>query len=155
MGPIRCASLTAILILSASTFTQSLQSELVIVIESTKQYHRPSCVFVRNAPKDVIAMNAGQAESRGYKAHPACDPSNPANRAAPAPGNTSPERQPAVYVYTAAGDNRYHRETCAKLPKERKKVLLEEAGKKLWPCPTCRPPIRKRTPAVPPRYGRD
>lgn len=151
----RSGVLSAILIFVASTVVRSLQPELVIVIESTKQYHRPSCPLVRKAPKDIIAMNVGQAASRGYKAHPACDPSNPASRAASAPGSTSPERQPPVYVYTAAGDNRYHRETCARLPKERKKMRLEDAGKKLWPCPTCRPPIRKRTPAVPPRSGRD
>jgi hypothetical protein len=150
----RCA-LPVILILLLSASPRLLQPELVIVIESTKQYHRASCELLRKQPKDVIAMNVGQAELRGYKEDPACDPSNPANKRETAPGSMSPsERAARVYVYTAAGDTRYHRETCAKLAKPRKKVLLEEAGKKLWPCPTCRPPIRKRTPAVPPRYGR-
>jgi len=150
-----CTLLAVILILLSSTFTPAVQPELVIATERTKQYHRASCPVVRDDPKDVIAMNVGQAESRGYKAHPACDPSNPANKTSSAPGSTAqPQRKAPVHVFTAAGDTRYHRETCAKLPKDRKKVLLEQAGKTLWPCPTCRPPIRKRTPAVPPRYGR-
>ena len=145
----RCV-ISAVLILLALTSPRAHQPEMVIVIESTRQYHRASCPLLRKGAKDIIAMTRGQAESRGYKDHPECDPQNPANNASG--GNASPgEREPTVYVYTSAGDKRYHRETCAKLPKDRKKVLLEEAGRKLWPGPTCRPPIRKRTPAVPPR----
>ena len=147
----RCV-LTAVLILLAFTSPRARQPEMVIVLESTKQYHRASCPLLRKQPKDIIAMTRGQAESRGYAEHRDCDPRNPANKASG--GNAPTEQQTPVYVYTATGDKRYHREMCVKLPKDRKKVLLEEAGKKLWPCPTCRPPIRKRTPAVPPRYGR-
>jgi hypothetical protein len=135
--------------------TASAQPELVVANPDTKQYHRPSCALVRNGA-NVVAMNVGQAEARGYKSHPQCDPANVANDPAqPAPGRaSSDEPQPTVYVYTAAGDARYHRETCAKLAKEHRKVALEQAGKKLWPCSECRPPIRKRTPIVK-RYGRE
>ena len=139
-----------LLTVAAAAFAQP---ELVVVTERTKQYHRPSCPLVREGKIEVTAMTVGQAEARGFRAHPVCDSSNPANKQAQSasePGSSS-DRQAPVYVFTAAGDTRYHRETCAKLPKERKKVLLEEAGKKLWPCPVCRPPIRKRTPAVPKR----
>ena len=139
---------------SLSAFAESAraQSEMVVVTERTKEYHRPSCAQVRSG-KGVIAMTRGQAQSRGFKAHAACDPANPASDAAQSGSEGSQdERQPPVYVYTAPGDSRYHRETCEKLPKEtRKKVLLEEAGKKQWPCSVCRPPIRKRTPAIPRR----
>ena len=145
--------LAAVVILLASATASSFQGELVVVTESTKQYHRPSCPLVRDG-KDVLAMSVGQAELRGYKAHPRCDPAN-ANAASPAQtaARTAPGgEQPApVFVYTAAGDTRYHRETCQNLSKERKKVRLEAAGKKLWPCSVCRPPVRKRTPAVPRR----
>ena len=94
-------------------------------------------------------MTAGQAEARGYKSHPACEA--PANASAADSPRSGSEKEPSakVFVYTAKGDTRYHKESCAKLPKERRKVALEEAGKELWPCPVCRPPIRKRTPAIP------
>jgi hypothetical protein len=145
--------LPAVFILLAFATSVSAQGQLVIVTENTKQYHRPSCPLVRDG-KDVIAMTMGQAEARGFKSHTACEATAAAND--PAAGNgTSGRRQPAIFVYTAEGDTRYHKESCAKLPKERRKVALEDAGKKLWPCSVCRPPIRKRTPAIPKRYSRD
>lgn len=151
------APLLPVVVLFAFVPTSAAAQELVIVTESTKQYHRPACAVVREAPKDIMAMTVGQAEARGYKAHRACDPANPANKVAqPAPGSTAGSApQPPIFVYTAPGDTRYHRETCAKLSKDRKRVSLEEAGKKHWPCAVCRPPIRKRTPAIPSRYGRE
>lgn len=143
----------AALILLAFVSAASAQGQLVIVTESTKQYHRPWCPVVRDGKqKDIVAMNLGQAELRGFKPHPACESANPPLGTPTGPG-ASPveEQQRAIYVYTAAGDTRYHKENCARLPKERKRVLLEEAGKKLWPCSVCRPPVRKRTPAIPRR----
>ena len=123
------------------------QGRLVIVTESTKEYHRPSCPLVRDGKqKDIIAMNVGQAEGRGYKAHPAC-----ASESDAAGASTGEDKAAPVFVYTADGDTRYHKETCSRLGKARKKVALEEAGKKLWPCSVCRPPVRKRTPAIPRR----
>ena len=139
-------SLLPLLLMIALGAAARAQAELVIATENPKQYHRASCPLLRERSQ-VTAMNRGQAEARGYKPHPACDPSNPA--AQPVAGDAREPPQPPVYVYTAEGDTRYHRETCARLPKDRKKVLLEEAGKKLWPCSVCRPPVRKRSPAIP------
>ena len=142
----RTRSLLFVLLILVLGAPVRAQPELVIVTENPKQYHRASCALLRDRSQ-LMAMNRGQAEARGYKPHAACDPSNPAAPASP--GDTRDQPQPPVYVYTAEGDTRYHRESCAKLPKERKKVLLEEAGKKLWPCSVCRPPVRKRSPAIP------
>lgn len=147
----RCTATALILLAFASA--ASAQGQLVIVTERTKQYHRPWCPVVRDGkPKDIVAMTMGQAELRGFKPHPACKSAPAPDSAAPSgQGGTTAEPQRPIFVYTAAGDTRYHKENCAQLPKERKKVLLEEAGKKLWPCSVCRPPIRKRTPAIPKR----
>jgi methylphosphotriester-DNA--protein-cysteine methyltransferase len=134
---------------SAFPLTAIPQGRLVIVTEGTKQYHRPSCPVVRDGKqKDIIAMNVGQAELRGYKAHPGCE-SAESEAQGGAAQSAGEEKQPPVFVYTAPGDTRYHKETCRRLGKERKKVALAEAGKKLWPCSVCRPPVRKRTPAIP------
>jgi hypothetical protein len=60
-----------------------------------------------------------------------------------------------VPVTVYLNDNRYyHRKDCPKLNEAGKQVSsesLEKAGKSHWPCPTCRPPVRKKgaEPAVP------
>jgi hypothetical protein len=118
------------------------QSELVIAKEGTGHYHRPGCPVIRDG-KGVIAMTRGQAEARGYKQHPACDPAT-----SPPPGDSSapagkPKVAAPVFVYVDDGKY-YHRQECRNLAKNSKKVALEEAGKKLWPCPVCRPPVRKK-----------
>ena len=134
------------------SFTPSSQGRLVIVTESTKQYHRPSCPVVRDGrQKDIVAMTVGQAELRSYKAHPACESEESASDGGAGQSGDAGKNQPPVFVYTAPDDTRYHKETCTRLGKNRKKVALEEAGKKLWPCSICRPPVRKRTPAIPRR----
>lgn len=144
-------STLAFAILLAVPCATAAQGQLVIATEGTRQYHRPSCPLVREGKQqDIVAMNLGQANARGYKPHPACHSEDAGNET----GSTeepAPERQPRVFVYTAPNDTRYHKENCAKLGKERRKVALEEAGKKLWPCSECRPPVRKRTPAIPKR----
>jgi hypothetical protein len=119
------------------------QSELVIVKEGTRFYHRPGCPVIRDGQR-VVAMTRAQAERRGLKAHSECDPAN-------APGD---ERQrtaasaASIVVHVAAGDNRYHRESCARLAADRTKLTLEEAvKKKYWPCPVCKPPVRKKADA--------
>jgi methylphosphotriester-DNA--protein-cysteine methyltransferase len=147
----RCTATALILLAFASA--ASAQGQLVIVTERTKQYHRPWCPVVRDGKQnDIVAMNLGQAELRGFKPHPACESATPPAGAPTGPGATAvQEPQRAIYVFTAAGDTRYHKENCARLPKARKKVRLEDAGKKLWPCSVCRPPVRKRTPAIPKR----
>jgi hypothetical protein len=107
------------------------QSELVLQKEGSKEYHRPGCDLVKDA-KGVLALTRGQAESRGLKPHADCDPSK-------AP--QTPEPKP-VFVRVDSG-RYYHRDTCARLEKSSKALSLDEAGKKYWPCPTCRPPIRR------------
>lgn len=157
-GRLLCVWLIAV----GATLLQSpvfSQSELVIHKDGTKLYHRPGCPEVADR-KGILAMTRAQAASRGYKPHEACDPANPDGT--PAAGK--PEPSPTVYL---DGSRYYHRSTCTTLPtskdqdqdqdnhkdkdKRVKAASLEVAGKSHWPCPTCKPPIRRRSaePAVP------
>jgi hypothetical protein len=115
------------------------QSQLVIYKEGTKLYHRASCPVIQGAT-DIVAMTRAQAEARGYKAHPDCDPENPK---APAPRAAPP---PPATVYVDGGKY-YHRKDCSKLtnPEAVKAVSLDDAGKTQWPCPLCKPPIRRKS----------
>ena len=127
------------------------QGELVIVKEGTGVYHRPSCEVIRGAT-DVLAMSVGQAEARGFKSHPDCDPSNPRSTAsAPRPpgarGTPEKSAKPAapVLVWIDAGGTLYHREGCRKLGKAPKRVVLDAAtARKYWPCGVCKAPILPR-----------
>jgi hypothetical protein len=105
--------------------------ELVIVLDGTKQYHRPGCELIQGRT-DVLAMQRAQAEARGFRAHPECDPA----RVPPAPK--------PVMVTVDDGAKYYHRDKCGKIGKSPRKISLEEASKKHWPCPACKPPIRPR-----------
>jgi hypothetical protein len=117
------------------------QSELVIVKEGTSEYHRPGCDIVRDGV-GVVAMTRAQAEARKLKAHPACDPAN-----APADPAEARAKPPAiVYVYVDDAGKHYHKDKCKRLGKNRKKITVDAAAKKHWPCPVCKPPIRKRPP---------
>jgi hypothetical protein len=110
-------------------------TEYVLVKAGSQEYHRPGCEVVRDA-KNVVAMMRGEAEARGRRPHAACDP------AKSPPGKTPAALQ---YVFVASSDKRYHRETCSRLGNTRQRITLEEAArKKYWPCPVCKPPIRKR-----------
>jgi len=131
------------------------QSELVIHKEATNLYHRAGCEVIQDM-KGVVAMTRAQAESRGYKPHPDCDPavSKPGAPASPASAS-SPAAQPKpkpqiVYV----DDGKYfHRKDCRRLaanPKAARAESLDVAGKSLWPCPDCRPPVRPRSGTSPP-----
>lgn len=120
--------------------TTIAQSELVIVKKGAKEYHRPGCEVVRDG-EGVVALTKAQAEARGLKPHAACDP---ATAPAAEPDGKTVRPVPPVYVYTDGG-RYYHRQDCRKLGKDPKKVALDQAGKEQWPCPTCRPPIRKRS----------
>ena len=81
-------------------------------------------------------MTRSQAEARGLVPHPGCDPAtHPDNGSKPAP---------VVYVYVQPDGKYYHREHCPKAGASPKKMRLDDAAKKYWPCPTCKPPIRKR-----------
>ena len=55
------------------------QGELVLHKEGTTLYHRPHCPVVRDVT-GVLALNRGQAEARGFKPHPECDPAHDAAR---------------------------------------------------------------------------
>jgi hypothetical protein len=120
------------------------QGELVIVKEGTREYHRPGCEVIRDG-KDVLAMTRAQAEGRKLTQHPECDPDKvaPAEPAAEAAkAGAKPARTPMVVV---DGGRHYHKDAkCARLGKDTREVTLEEAGRKLWPCPECKPPIRPR-----------
>ena len=142
----RCLCLAVALTALAPAFTIA-QSELVVVKEGTSIYHRVGCPAIGDA-QNVLAMTRAQAESRGNKPHADCDPATskpetpPSKSAAPPP--------PAVYLN---GTKYYHRKDCRRLQgvKDVRTEPLEQAGKSFWPCPECRPPVRRRSaePAVP------
>jgi hypothetical protein len=136
-GP--AATLTALLLVAVVSHLSGLradQSEMVIAKEGTTAYHRPGCEVIRDG-KGVLAMTRAQAEGRGLKSHDGCDPAKkPPPSAATAPA-------PPAYVFVDGGKY-YHRESCKRLGKDRRKVRLDDAGVKYWPCPACKPPIRKR-----------
>ena len=140
--------LAALALLLAVVPASPGQSELVIHKEGTGLYHRPGCPLLKDAT-DVVAMTRAQAEARGNKAHADCDPDQKTPEGAPA--QTPPPAPVTVYL----NDGKYyHRKDCAKLKEGGKQVRsesLEIAGKSHWPCPACRPPVRKKSaePAVP------
>jgi hypothetical protein len=111
------------------------QSELVLQKKGGKEYHRPGCPVVSDG-KDVVALTRAKAESQGLTSHRGCDPAF----ATPA---SDPPKPIDVKV---DGGRYYHRDTCKKLGRNAKTMALEEAGKKFWPCPACKPPIRSRKP---------
>ena len=122
-----------LLMLVAVSFARP--QELVIVRDGGKDYHRPACALIRDG-KNVLAMSKGEAEGKGLVPHADCDPANPKN---------DPNRAAApVYVFVDGGAY-YHREKCEKLKRDaQQRVTLDTAGKKQWPCRTCKPPIRAR-----------
>jgi hypothetical protein len=130
------------IVIAAGTVTAAAQSELVIYKEGSTQYHRPGCDVIRDS-KDVVAMTRAQAERRGYKPHPECDPEQ-GKSAPPAGGAPAAAKLQTVYLN---GTKYYHRKDCRRLeasPKAVRAESLDTAGKAYWPCPDCRPPVRKR-----------
>jgi len=132
-------SAVRVALLVAMAAGAAAQGQLVITKEGTTFYHWPGCPVVQSGV-GVLAMNRGQAESRGLKPHPDCDPS----KAPPGgPAANKPAAPPSVFV-DAVGKY-YHRERCARLEKPSKKVVLDAAtARKYWPCPACKPPIRPK-----------
>ena len=121
------------------------QSELVIVREGTKEYHTPGCEVIRDG-KGVLAMTRAQAEGRKFTQHDACDPAKAPPEAPAATGPTGktggkPSAETMVWV---DGGRHYHKEDCKRLDQKRTRMALDEAGRKFWPCTTCKPPIRPR-----------
>ena len=127
--------------LSANPGGAAAQDALVLIRPSDPLYHWPGCPVVRDA-KDILAMTQGQAAGRGKKPHADCDPANLSQ--------TPEERKRAealkTPIFIASGDKYYHREKCEKLAAGSRKVTLDEAAKKHFPCRTCKPPIRPRPP---------
>lgn len=147
----RTAAVVVLPALLALTAARAIAQELVLHKEGTDLYHRPSCEVVRDGV-GVLALSRGQAESRGLKAHPECDPFRtppPPEKGESPPANPGSAARPSpraqVFVLVDSG-KQYHREGCKKLGKDARRIALDEAAKQRWPCPTCRPPIRRRAP---------
>jgi hypothetical protein len=117
------------------------QSEMVIAVVGTPEYHRAGCDRLK-AAKDILAMTRAQAHGRGLKPHADCDPAQSPQGVGQ--GKAGAPAKPAT-VLIDVGARYYHRDTCAKLSGKTKRVTVTEAAKlKHWPCPTCKPPIRPR-----------
>jgi hypothetical protein len=140
-----------LLILIAASAVPSAQSELVIHKEGTTSYHQASCPAIKDGV-GVILLSRGQAEARGWKQHPECDPEKVRQQEEASLPKRSPSPPEFVHV---DGSKYYHREKCRNLNADNKRSALEDAGKKYWPCPVCKPPIRRKSdgPAVPRRAG--
>jgi hypothetical protein len=153
MGPRLHAPLTRAFLLVLSVVALSVgartappqPSELVIHVKGTALYHRAGCPTIKNA--DVVALTKAQAESRGHRPHDACDPTQQPGASG---GESKAEPPPTVFL---DGTKYYHRKDCKRLagPTKPRAESLEVAGKSHWPCPDCRPPVRRRSaePAVP------
>ena len=154
-GSVRARLLLVALVAAAAGAAYAAPSfqQLVIHKQGTDEYHRPWCPVVRDA-RDVLALTLGQANARRLKSHADCE--QPPAGDAPAGTGTSGQRPAApVFVYMD-GTKYYHRDKCAKSSGPLKRVTLDAAGRTQWPCPACRPPVRKKSdgPAVPPRGRR-
>ena len=142
-----------LLLIGAQPVTPSSQT-LVIYKQGTSEYHRPWCPVIRDG-KDVIAVTLGQANGRGLKPHAACQNEPP--NATGTTGDIVSARKPAAPVYVFLDATKYyHREDCAKRIGRLKRETLDVAARTYWPCPACRPPVRKKSdaPAIPPRQPR-
>jgi len=128
------------------------QPSLVLHKNGTREYHRPWCAIVRDG-RDVLALTRGQAEARGLTSHGACEKDPGAAGGTSGAGTASGGSAAPIFVYTDTSKY-YHRERCTKAEGALTRVALERAGKTLWPCPACRPPVRKKSesPAVPKRW---
>ena len=126
--------LTACSLTAVSRAQDVSGSTMVVVIPGDHQYHQPSCPLVAKAGSHVKVMKIAGASAQGLTAHD-CEsaaidqPNKDAN---------------AALVFVQAGDKRYHKSGCPKLGTNATKVSLGEAGRKYWPCPVCKPPIRQR-----------
>ena len=134
-----------VLLLLVATAALSAQREYVIVRKGAKEYHRAGCDVILDA-KDVVAILREDAEQRGIKPHAACASQKSVDGGA----HLAPQPPKPVLVFVDGGKY-YHREKCSKLGPDPKRVDVEAAAKKQWPCPACKPPIRKRNAEVSPR----
>ena len=129
---------TAALVLSAPVASLRAQSadDLVVSIPGDKEFHLPGCPLVAKAGSAVQVMKRSEAVKRKLTAHAGC-------RAGESP--VAAQNPNTVKVFTQPGDNKYHTATCPKLGAQKTAVTLDEAGRKWWPCPVCKPPVRQRT----------
>ena len=104
---------------------------LVLQKGTGREFHNPWCPLVRDG-KDVLALTRAQAAARGLTPHAEC--------AKDAGEGTLPAAPVFVHVDHA---KYYHRATCARLARRSERQALSIAAKTRWPCPVCRPPIRK------------
>jgi hypothetical protein len=124
----------------AATQERGTGAMVVIVNSDDTYYHQPGCPVVAKAGSKVRVAKTSEATRKGLKPHPAC-----------ADGGSDAAREEAAAdfnnqkVYTQKDDNKYHRKECKKLVGDPIALTLDDAGQKLWPCPVCKPPIRKRT----------
>jgi hypothetical protein len=132
------AVLVASAVASGSSVALRAQSasDLVVSIPGDKEFHQPGCPLVAKAGSSVKVMKRSEAVRRKLTPHAGC-------RAAEAPGAALDPN--TAKVYTQPGDNKYHTATCPKLGAQKVAVALDEAGRKWWPCPICKPPVRQRT----------
>ncbi|HEY8536881.1 MAG TPA: hypothetical protein VIL25_10545 [Vicinamibacterales bacterium] len=128
----RCLALLAVLAAAPAWAAAQSSTGLVVIVKGSSQFHAPGCPVVARAGSNVTVSRRAEALRRGLTAHDCGEAAG---------SKTNPN---AVKVFTQDGDNKYHRETCEKLGRERSSLTLDEAGRKLWPCPVCRPPIRQR-----------
>jgi hypothetical protein len=121
-----------------SVVSLSAQSanDLVVSIPGDKEFHQPGCPLVAKAGSSVKVMKRSEAVRRKLTPHGGCGASQ---------GSGVALDPNAVKVYTQPGDNKYHTATCPKLQGQKVAVTLDEAGRKWWPCPVCKPPVRQRT----------
>jgi hypothetical protein len=110
-------------------------AQLVVVIPNDKEFHQPGCPLVAKAGSRVTIMKRGEAVRKHLTPHAACFNGD---------GTASTLNPNTVKVYTQPGDNKYHTANCPKLGASRSAVTLDQAGRKYWPCPVCKPPIRQR-----------
>jgi hypothetical protein len=132
------AVLVASAVASGSSGALRAQSagDLVVSIPGDKEFHQPGCPLVAKAGSSVKVMKRSEAVRRKLTPHAGC-------RAAEGSGVALDPN--TVKVYTQPGDNKYHTATCPKLGAQKVAVALDEAGRKWWPCPVCKPPVRQRT----------
>jgi hypothetical protein len=109
---------------------------LVVVLTKSdaREYHTPACPLIRGV-SDVAVMRKTEAEQRHYTPPRACH-SDPPPKPAPI----------AVQVFVAKSDKYYHRDSCRRKKPDAQPMKLDDAGRRYWPCPVCRPPVRKRAP---------
>lgn len=136
------SSIFAISIAFFGSSLQAAQATFVIHKQGTGEYHRPWCSAIRDA-RDVVALTPGQAEARGLKSHADCEKEPAAGVGTTGAVPTPKKPSSPVIVYMDAAKY-YHREGCAKAAGSVTRATLEQAAKSRWPCPVCRPPVRKK-----------